>query len=108
MTHRINRPNREQYNMDDLTRERERERELASPVENRSRGKRGVTKRVVGIGLGALVLLGLVAGGTAYWLNARHFESTDDAFVDGYTTQMAPRVAGQVTKLLFADNEHVS
>jgi membrane fusion protein, multidrug efflux system len=104
----MNRPNREQYKMDDLTREREPERELASPVENRSRGKRGVTKRVVGIGLGALVLLGLVAGGTAYWLNARHFESTDDAFVDGYTTQMAPRVAGQVTKLLFADNEHVS
>jgi membrane fusion protein (multidrug efflux system) len=50
----------------------------------------------------------LLVGGTLYWLDARHYETTDDASVDAYTTQMAPRVAGQVTKLLFADNEHVS
>ena len=50
----------------------------------------------------------MIVGGTLYWLNARHFETTDDAFVDAYTTQIAPRVAGQVTKLLFADNQHVA
>ena len=50
----------------------------------------------------------MIAGGFVYWLGARHFETTDDAFIDSYTTQMAPRVAGQVTKLLFADNEHVA
>jgi membrane fusion protein (multidrug efflux system) len=68
----------------------------------------GRFKRVLGFTIGAIVLVTLVAGGTLYWLNARHFESTDDASVDAYTTQMAPRVAGQVTKLLFADNQHVS
>jgi membrane fusion protein (multidrug efflux system) len=57
--------------------------------------------------IGALVLLGVAAGGTRYWLNARHFETTDDAAIDAYTTQISSRVAGQVTKLLFADNQHV-
>lgn len=61
-----------------------------------------------GLIVGALVVLALIGGGTTYWLNARHFEGTDDAFVDADTTQMAPRVAGQVTKLLFQDNQHVN
>ena len=50
----------------------------------------------------------MVAGGIWYWLSTRNFVTTDDAFVDSYTTQVAPRVAGQVTKLLFADNDHVA
>ncbi len=63
---------------------------------------------MLGFAVGGVVLIGLAIGGTLYWLNARHFESTDDAMIDAYSTQMAPRVAGQVTKLLFADNQHVS
>jgi len=50
----------------------------------------------------------LIGAGIAYWLHARHFESTDDAFIDGYVTQMASRVSGQVTDLKFADNQHVT
>lgn len=65
-------------------------------------------KRVFGLAIGAIVLGAVVMGGALYWLNARQFATTDDAFIDAYTTQMAPRVAGQVTKLLFADNQHVS
>jgi membrane fusion protein (multidrug efflux system) len=53
-------------------------------------------KRLLGLTLGALVLIALAVGGTLYWLNARDFETTDDAAVDAYTTQMASRVAGQV------------
>jgi membrane fusion protein, multidrug efflux system len=91
--------------MDDLARERvPRE----APAASRSTAKRGGLKRTLGLGAGALLILAMIIGGFIYWLDARHFESTDDAFVDSYTTQMAPRVAGQVTKLLFADNEHVS
>jgi len=71
-------------------------------------GRSGRLKRMIGFTVGGMVLLGLIVGGTVYWLNARHFESTDDAFVDADTTQMASRVAGQVTKLLFADNQHVA
>jgi membrane fusion protein, multidrug efflux system len=87
--------------MDELTQDVRRDDAGAS-----RRTKRSV-KRLLGLTFGALVLIGLAVGGTLYWLNARDFETTDDAAVDAYTTQMASRVAGQVTKLLFADNQHV-
>jgi membrane fusion protein (multidrug efflux system) len=51
--------------------------------------------------------LAIMGAGTAYWLHARHFATTDDAFVDGYVTQLAPQVAGRVIALLFTDNQHV-
>ncbi len=37
-------------------------------------------------------MVGIVGAGTLYWSHARHFETTDDAFVDGYVTQVAPQV----------------
>jgi membrane fusion protein (multidrug efflux system) len=92
--------------MDDLTRERESRDTARSDAG--STVKRGGFRRIIGLTVTAVVILGLIGGGTRYWLDARHFETTDDAFIDTYTTQMAPRVAGQVTKLLFADNQHVS
>ncbi|HBK07072.1 MAG TPA: HlyD family secretion protein [Acetobacteraceae bacterium] len=89
--------------MDDLSPEREAMTPNASYLP-----KQGGRKRVVGPVIGILVVLGMIGAGTMYWLSTRDFETTDDAFVDAYTTQMAPRVGGQVTKLLFADNQHVS
>jgi membrane fusion protein (multidrug efflux system) len=79
-----------------------------TPAGTHSPRKPGRLKRILGFIAGGIVLVALIVGATLYWLNARHFETTDDAFVDAYTTQMAPRVAGQATKLLFADNQHVS
>src|ERR1700742_4908069 len=91
--------------MEDLTRERDERTQAADDAS--STANSGGIKRILGLSFGVLVLLALIGGGTLYWLETRHFETTDDAFVDTYTTQMAPRVAGQVTKLLFADNQHV-
>ncbi|WP_428483709.1 HlyD family secretion protein [Rhodopila sp.] len=65
-------------------------------------------KRVIGFVVGGIVLVAVIVGGTIYWLDARHFETTDDAFIDAYTTQMASRVASQVTGLMFTDNQHVA
>lgn len=38
---------------------------------------------------------------------ATHYQSTDDAFVEGRIISIAPRVAGPVTKLLIDDNQSV-
>src|SRR4051794_14996520 len=65
-------------------------------------------RRLLGILGAGVAVVALAIGGTVWWLHARQFQSTDDAFIDGYTTQMAPQVAGRVTKLLFADNQHVA
>jgi membrane fusion protein (multidrug efflux system) len=97
--------------MDDLTREVDLKGTAASGATTsgvRRPAKPIPVKRILGLTIGAIVLVSLLVGGTLYWLDARHYETTDDAAVDAYSTQMAPRVAGQVTKLLFADNQHVS
>ena len=43
-----------------------------------------------------------------YWLHARHYESTDDASIDGFVAQVAPQVAGPVIRLAVADNQEVA
>jgi membrane fusion protein (multidrug efflux system) len=59
-------------------------------------------------GAGAIVLM--IAG---YFLvpwvdTALNTESTDDAYVNGYVTFVAPRVPGEVTKVLVEDNMRVT
>jgi membrane fusion protein, multidrug efflux system len=107
MTEGVETPDHGAPSMDNLTNDVERTRPGTPPGGGRSPQRTGGRKHILGLAIGAVVLGALIVGGTLYWLDARHYQSTDDAFVDAYSTQMAPRVAGQVTKLLFADNQHV-
>jgi membrane fusion protein (multidrug efflux system) len=54
-----------------------------------------------------VVVAGLVIGGMMYWLHARQFESTDDAFVDTHIVRLAPQVAGTLVQVADIDNRHV-
>jgi len=61
--------------------------------------------------LAAAFALGLIAAG--FWLvpflrTALSTVSTDDAYVNGHVTFVAPRVAGQVARVLVDDNQRVS
>ena len=59
--------------------------------------------------IGAAIAIILVAvGGLLWWLNARNFESTDDAFIDTHIVRLAPQIAGRVTQVLVNDNELVA
>ncbi|MBV9078573.1 MAG: HlyD family secretion protein [Methylobacteriaceae bacterium] len=53
----------------------------------------------------AIVAAGI--GGYLYWQHARHFEETDDAFVDARQFALAPKVGGYVRAVLVTDNQHV-
>ncbi len=64
-------------------------------------------KKLLYWAVGLLVLAALTVAGVLYWLHARHFESTDDAFIDGYISQIAAQVPGRVTRIAFADNQQV-
>ncbi|QGZ63755.1 HlyD family secretion protein [Paraburkholderia acidisoli] len=58
------------------------------------------------LALGAVVLV--LAAAAGYWyLVLRFIESTDDAYVGGNVTVMAPRVSGFVSDILVQDNQRV-
>ena len=54
-----------------------------------------------------LVLLLIGAGVFFYWLNARNYESTDDAFVEMHLDPISPRVDGTIIKVYVEDNQYV-
>ena len=57
--------------------------------------------------LAGLLLVGLIFGVPAY-LRSRHFEATDDAFVEGHVVQINPKVSAYVAALHFDDNTQVN
>lgn len=63
-------------------------------------------KRKILLIAGAVILLAAV-GGLFYWLNARHYESTDDAFIEATIVQVSPKVSGYVQKLYVTDNQAI-
>jgi membrane fusion protein (multidrug efflux system) len=66
--------------------------------------KNGGRHRLVSI----LVALGIALLGLgAWWLNARNFESTDDAQVDGHMNPIASRISGTVVAVHVENNQQV-
>ena len=58
-----------------------------------------------------IVCLGLIAAGLiagiAWYLHARHYESTDDAFIDGRPVLVSPQVTGNIISVNVTDNQIV-
>jgi len=54
-----------------------------------------------------LVLLLVAVGITLYWLHARQFESTDDAFIEMHLAPIGARVDGTIVKVYVEDNQFV-
>ncbi|HEY3679536.1 MAG TPA: HlyD family secretion protein [Bradyrhizobium sp.] len=53
-----------------------------------------------------LIVLGIIAG-IAWYLHARHYESTDDAFIDGRPVLVSPEVGGSIISVNVTDNQLV-
>jgi membrane fusion protein (multidrug efflux system) len=64
-------------------------------------------KRITLLGFGILLCLGAAWYGVTWWTVGRFVETTDDAYVGGNVTQIAPHVAGFVRQILVADNQFV-
>lgn len=58
--------------------------------------------------VGAVVLVAALIGGLLYWLEVRHYESTDDAFIAARSFSVASKVGGYVTDIPVTDNQHVN
>jgi membrane fusion protein (multidrug efflux system) len=66
----------------------------------------GARRWVLGA-VGVLALLLILFEGVPWLRNALRTVSTDDAYVNGHVTFVAPRVSGQVTRVLVDDNNRV-
>jgi membrane fusion protein, multidrug efflux system len=69
---------------------------------------RSTFRRVLHVSLGALLLASAAGGGYLYWDNARHFATTDDAFIAARQFVVAPKVPGYITAVPVTDNQHVT
>jgi membrane fusion protein, multidrug efflux system len=74
-------------------------------VKQPAAGRPFYTKRPFQIFFIILFLLAVAA--TAYYLHARHFETTDDAFIDGHIIPVSPQVAALVAAVHVDDNQLV-
>ncbi len=74
-----------------------------SPLPSSSPPPRRGRKRIL------LLIVTLLAGvgGLIYWLDARQYEMTDDAFIDGHIIMVAPQVSGLVKAVHVDDNQPV-
>ena len=72
-----------------------------------SSDKSAGNKKLVPMIVGGVVLVGVIVGGTLWFLDKQHFESTDNAFVQADTVSVSPQVSGYVAEVLVADNQRV-
>ena len=77
------------------------EKEIAPPPPR----KKGRKLKILLVAAGVLIVVVAV---TFYYLRfVAPYESTDDAFIDGYLTLISSRVPGQISQLLVTDNQQV-
>jgi membrane fusion protein (multidrug efflux system) len=55
----------------------------------------------------AVLLVATAVGALMWWLHARQFESTDDAYIDARTVAIASQVAGAIVDVPVTDNQAV-
>lgn len=72
----------------------------------RNEGQPWYRRRRVIIG-GAIALILIVVLGALWWWHESGIETTDDAFLEAHIVDVAPQIAGQVTRVLVDDNQAV-
>jgi membrane fusion protein, multidrug efflux system len=78
-------------------------RSSGSKASLRDRLGRRLVPTLIGIGL----VLVLAVVGLYFFAQSMSYESTDDAFVNGHITNVAPKIAGRIDKVFIDDNQLV-
>ncbi|HTH96479.1 MAG TPA: HlyD family secretion protein [Stellaceae bacterium] len=64
--------------------------------------------RIVLIGIGIIVAVGIIAYGIEWWVHGRFVQDTDDAYLRADTVAVAPKVSGYVEDVYVRDNQKVA
>ncbi len=78
--------------------------EKESRRRDRKKGPRFSKKTLI---IGGAILALVLIGALLYWLHARNFESTDDAYTTAHVHEISARVAGTIESVTVDDNELV-
>jgi membrane fusion protein, multidrug efflux system len=79
------------------------ERNAIAPAPPAVRARRSF-KRPALAALGLAALLGIARYANNWWTTGRFIETTDDAYIGDDVTQIAPHVAGFISRILVRDN----
>src|SRR5580698_7090555 len=86
-------------------------RQEAKPASGEVKKKRSLIEKIrQRRGLALAIILGSAIAVLAivmWWLHARNYESTDDAFIDTRTVQISPQVAAAIVDVPVTDNQLV-
>jgi membrane fusion protein (multidrug efflux system) len=86
-------------------------RQEAKPASGEVKKKRSLIEKIrQRRGLALAIILGSAIAILAivmWWLHARNYESTDDAFIDTRTVQISPQVAAAIVEVPVTDNQLV-
>ncbi|MBV9738479.1 MAG: HlyD family secretion protein [Hyphomicrobiales bacterium] len=85
--------------------------ETPPTAQTKSRESAGVTQLIrlhkLASGIVATLVIAALVGAVVWWLDARHYETTDDAFIDGRPVAVSAQVAGALVAVPVTDNELV-
>ncbi len=76
-------------------------------LESLNQNRKPSFRRVALFTLAFLAVIGVTGASYYWWTVGRFIESTDDAFVGGDVTVIAPKVAGFISRIAVADNQEV-
>src|ERR1700692_3166039 len=72
-----------------------------------TRKKRASWKNLALTGATLAVIIAAALYGYQYWTIGQYIESTDDAYVGGNVTDLAPKVSGLIAQIAVTDNQYV-
>jgi membrane fusion protein (multidrug efflux system) len=78
-----------------------------SPAEERPSLRERARRHPLLVAAVAIAALTAIVGGVLWWLNARNYESTDDAFIDARTVTISSQVGGAIVDVPVTDNQVV-
>ena len=65
-------------------------------------------RRPLLVGILIFSFIAVVVLGVLFWLHARRYVSSDDAYIDAISERVSPQVSGRILRLLVDDNQDVS
>jgi membrane fusion protein (multidrug efflux system) len=87
--------------------EEARDRAAEAPAPPKPSWRQYLRRRPWLVAIAIIGVLAIIVGGILWWLEARQYENTDDAFIDARIVSISSQIAGAISELDVTDNQVV-